>query len=80
MTKVTVSGAALDAFTGFLAESGPVEVCDPEGNVLGRFESAVQVAYELKSPLSEAEVRGSAAAAGGLPLDEVWKRIKAPTP
>ena len=76
MTRVTVSGATLDLFTGFLKEPGPVEVCDPEGNVLGRFEGSIpHYRTDIQSPISDDELEIRRKEPGGKSLAEFWKEM-----
>jgi hypothetical protein len=76
MTQITVTGTALEQFSSI--HSGPVEVCDPQGKVLGRFEPALP-AYrtDVKSPISDEEFERRLVQPRRTTLTEIWKRLKA---
>jgi hypothetical protein len=74
MTQITVTGTTLEHFSS--VHVGPVEVCDPQGKVLGRFEPALPAfRTDLKPRLSEEEVRRILAEPGETALAEIWKKL-----
>lgn len=76
MTQIIVTGTALEQFSS--VHSGPVEVCDPQGKVIGRFEPALP-AYrtDVKSPISDEEFERRLARPSRTTLAEIWKRLNA---
>ena len=76
MTHVTVDNA-LKQRLGGLGEA--VELCGPDGRVLGRFlpeEEYRTILYgSVDIPLSDEEIARRRAETGGCSLNEIWKRV-----
>jgi hypothetical protein len=57
----------------------PVELCDPDGQVLGRFlpeKEYREILYgSVEIPYSEEEIARRRAERGGCSLEEIWKRL-----
>jgi hypothetical protein len=79
VTQVTVD-ESLKQKLGGLDE--PVELCGPDGKVLGRYlpeGEYREILYgSVEIPLSEEEIARRRAETGGCSLEEIWKRVNRP--
>ncbi len=76
MTQIQVDESLREKLGGM---NRPVELCDPDGRVLGRFlpeEEYRKILYDsVEIPYSDEEIARFRAERGGCSLEEIWKRL-----
>jgi hypothetical protein len=76
MTQIQVDESLKQKLGGF---DKPVELCGPDGRVLGRYlpeQEYREILYSsVKIPYSDEEIERLRAERGGCTLEEIWKRL-----
>jgi hypothetical protein len=76
MTQIQVDDSLKQKLGGL---NQPVELCGPDGRVLGRYlpeEEYREILYgSVEIPYSEEEIARRRAERGGCTLEEIWKRL-----
>ena len=72
MQKISIDGAALDSLR---EQQKPVEVCDPEGRIVGYFQPSIYAGYVIPPDPTEEELAESENEET-YTLDEAWEMIR----
>lgn len=76
MTQIEVDESLKQKLSGF---NESVELCGPDGRVLGRYLPEVEygeILYgSVEIPYSDEEIARRRAESGGCSLEEIWKRV-----
>jgi hypothetical protein len=73
MTKIPLDGAALEKLR---AIDKRVEICDPDGRIVGYFEPSIYAGMMLPPEPTEEELAESENDPVTYSLDEVWEKIR----
>ena len=76
MPQVTIDESLKQKLGGF---DEPVELCGPDGRILGRYlpeDQYREILYgSVEIPYSDEEITRRRAETGGCSLEEIWKRL-----
>jgi hypothetical protein len=74
MTRIVATGETLAQLS---SAQEPVVICNPEGQVIGRYTPAPLSAFQkdIPCPISQEEIQQRLAEPGRTTLHEIWKRL-----